>query len=475
MTPQPSSPSTPWKSLGRQVLRRLVTAGFVMVTATSGTHGLTELEQARDRGSLVMLTVNGAATYYYGPDGEAGFDYELASAFADWLGIGLEVIAKPSVADLLPALERGEGDCVAANLSRSPGRVDRVRFGPAYEEIKPMVVYRRGGHRPDDVEDLADGRLAIVGGTTYEDLLTRHANGTGLEWESLNEASIEDIFDAISNEEIDYTIIDSNILDLNRRFFPSIREAFAIGESQQLAWATRRGDDDSLAQRMREFFTVMAERGLLADLRQRYYSHVDDYEAVGTFHFMELMRERLPRFRDLFEEAAREQNLDWRLLAAVSYQESHWNPDAVSYTGVRGLMMLTRQTARQLGIDNRRDPAQSVAGGARYLRSLLDRIPDRIDYPDRLWLALAAYNIGFGHLEDARVITQRRGGDPDRWLDVREHLPLLTQERHFSRSRFGYARGYEAVRFVENIRTFYDILVWMDGRDHPLIARSEET
>lgn len=447
----------------------------LLATATSGTHGLTDLEQAQARGSLVMLTVNGAATYYYGPDGETGFDYELASAFAEWLGIGLEVVAKPSVSDLLPALERREGDFVAANLSRSPGRLNVVRFGPTYEEITPMVVYRRGGHRPTSVPDLADGRLAIVGGTTYEGLLQRHANGVELQWESREQASIEDLFDAISNEEIDYTIIDSNILDLNRRFFPAIRAAFAIGESQELAWATRRGDDDSLAQRMREFFAVISDRGVLEDLRRRHYDHTERYEAVGTFHFMQLMRERLPRYRDLFEDAAGEQDLDWRLLAAVSYQESHWDPEAVSGTGVRGLMMLTRQTARHLGIENRRDPAQSVAGGARYLRTLVDRLPARIEYPDRLWLALAAYNIGFGHLEDARVITQRQGGDPDRWLDVRDRLPLLTQERHFSETRFGYARGYEAVSFVENIRTFYEILVWMDGRDHPLIARTGES
>ena len=185
---------------------------------------------------------------------------------------------------------------------------------------------------------------------------------------------------------------------------------------------------------------------------------------------MQQMRERLPDVRPLFERAADRTGLDWRLLAAVGYQESHWNPRAVSRTGVRGLMMLTRRTARQLGIDNRDDPEQSVLGGARYLQSMIERLPERIERPDRLWLALAAYNIGLGHLEDARVLTERQGGDPDRWADVRERLPLLTQKRYFSQTRFGYARGYEAANYVENIRTFYEILVWMDRRDHPLMA-----
>jgi membrane-bound lytic murein transglycosylase F len=190
---------------------------------------------------------------------------------------------------------------------------------------------------------------------------------------------------------------------------------------------------------------------------------------------MAQMRERLPEFRPLFEQASERTGLDWRLLAAVSYQESHWNPRAVSPTGVRGLMMLTNRTARQLGIEDRNDPRQSVSGGARYLRSMIERLPERIEHPDRLWLALAAYNIGLGHLEDARVLTERQGGDPDRWADVRGRLPLLTQKKYFSQTRFGYARGYEAANYVENIRTFYEILVWMDSRDHPLMTMGGDT
>ncbi len=221
---------------------------------------------------------------------------------------------------------------------------------------------------------------------------------------------------------------------------------------------------------MREHFARVDDSGRLAEIRQRHYDHVESYEPVGTFTFMRQMRERLPPLRPYFEEAAQAHDLDWRLLAAVGYQESHWNPDAVSRTGVRGVMMLTQRTARQLGIENRRDPEQSIKGGARYLRSMIDRVPERIGYPDRMWLGLAAYNVGYGHLEDARRLTQSLGGDPDRWIDVRDHLPLLTQERYYSQTRFGYARGYEPVHFVENIRTFYEILLWMEGREHPLLA-----
>jgi len=455
---------------GRPQLR-FVLAALALIFAASGEHDLTELDRIKARGKLVMLTINGATTYYLGPIGEAGFEYDLARGFADHVGVPLEVITLPSVNALVPALEAGTGDFIGANLSRTPERLHRLRFGPVYDTVRPVVVYRRGQRRPRDFGDMKGGRLAIIGGTSYENLLEHQRDAIGLDWSVRESASIEDLLQAVSNEEIDYTIVDSNILDLNRRYFPAVRPAFEIEAPQQLAWAARLSDDDTLVQQMRKYFARPDTRLALDRLKQRYFAHVEAYEPVGTFTFMDQMRERLPAVRPLLAQAAELTGLDWRLLAAVSYQESHWNPNAVSRTGVRGLMMLTLPTARQLGIDDRNDPLQSVLGGARYLESMLERLPERIERPDRLWLALAAYNIGLGHLEDARILTERQGGDPDRWVDVRERLPLLTQKRYFSQTRFGYARGYEAVDYVENIRTFYEILLWMDGRDHPLLAQ----
>ncbi len=449
------------------------TALVIVALSTSGDSQLTELERIQARGSLVMLTVNGASTYYLGSEGETGFEYELALEFARHLKLPLEVLPVSGVGQLIPALNSGRGDFIAANLTQTPERQQTLRFGPAYEQVVPTVVYRRGSLRPRSVEDLSAGRLALLGGTSYEPLLA--GLSTEITAEVQPDSSIEDLFEAISSEEIDYTIIDSNVLELNRRFFPAIRPAFEIGQAQPLAWAVRRSDDDSLVQRMREFFLLAEENLLLEDLRHRHYGHIENYESVGTFTFMRQIRERLPALRDYFESAAEEYDLDWRLLAAVGYQESHWNPDAVSRTGVRGIMMLTQRTARQLGVTDRVDPEQSIFGGARYLRDMEARIPERIEQPDRLWLALAAYNIGFGHLEDARILTEIRGGDPDRWVDVRESLPLLTQERWHSQTRYGYARGYEPVDYVENVRTFFEILLWLEGREHPLLAQAEDS
>jgi membrane-bound lytic murein transglycosylase F len=190
---------------------------------------------------------------------------------------------------------------------------------------------------------------------------------------------------------------------------------------------------------------------------------------MGSHTFTSNMRKTLPNYQQLIQQVAAEYQLDWHLLAAIAYQESHWNPLATSPTGVRGMMMLTLPTARELGVQDRLDPLQSLRGGARYLKNIKRRLPQRIAEPDLTWFALAAYNIGMGHLEDARVITQRQGRDPDVWVDVMAYLPYLQKSKYYEKARYGYARGSEPVTYVQNIRHYYSILQWQDiAQNKPL-------
>jgi len=148
-------------------------------------------------------------------------------------------------------------------------------------------------------------------------------------------------------------------------------------------------------------------------------------------------------------------------LAAIGYQESHWKARARSRTGVRGLMMLTRTTAKEMGVKNRLNAEQSIKGGSAYFAKLKKRF-EHINEPDRTWIALAAYNVGAGHVRDAQKITEKQGGDPERWMDLKERLPLLAQKKYYKKTQFGFARGYEPVEYVQNIRRFYDLLVWRE-------------
>jgi soluble lytic murein transglycosylase-like protein len=245
--------------------------------------------------------------------------------------------------------------------------------------------------------------------------------------------------------------------------------AFDLTQGKSLAWVvdTR---DASLLKRVTAFYSSLRAEGRLAAILDTYYGDSDRFDYIQSRVFLEHIETRLPRYRHWFREAAAEVGVDWRLLAAVGYQESHWDPLATSHTGVRGLMMLTEQTARALKVTDRLDPRGSIFGGARYFKWLRNQIPNRVLEPDRTWFTLAAYNVGVGHLEDARILTQMHGKNPDAWSDVRDHLPLLTQAKWYTRVKRGYARGWEPVRFVENIRGYIDILDWVATDTRPVPA-----
>ena len=228
--------------------------------------------------------------------------------------------------------------------------------------------------------------------------------------------------------------------------------------------------DDLLAKknvrRGHQFFRRLQADGTLQRLHEQHFGKNSGISRINSHTFNLNMRNKLPQYRQLIQQVALEYQMEWQLLAAVAYQESHWDPEATSPTGVRGLMMLTLPTAKETGVTDRLDPLQSLRGGARYLKDLKRRLPPGIKEPDREWFALAAYNIGLGHLEDARVITQRQGGDPNRWEDVNARLPLLQQNSHYRTTRYGYARGAEAVTYVQNIRHYLNILNWQDISDN---------
>ncbi|NNG13156.1 MAG: membrane-bound lytic murein transglycosylase MltF [Halobacteria archaeon] len=423
------------------------------------------LEQVQSRNELIVITRNSPTTYYEGVDGPTGFEYELAKGFADYLGVELRVVVPPNFTDILPLVARGDGHLAAAGLTVTNRRKLTVRFGPVYQEITPQLIYRMGSVRPKTFDDL-EGHLEVVAGSSHverlEILRSKHPE---LSWQENEQLESEELLTMVWQQLIDYTIADSNELSINRRFYPELRPAFDISSPRALAWAFSRRDDDSLYNAAVDYFATIRKDGSLEQLIERYYGHITEFDYVGTRRYQAHIEQRLPTYLDIFKQAGELVGMDWRLIAAISYQESHWDKDAVSPTGVRGLMMLTQAAAKDLGIENRLDPTQSILGGARYFERMREKIPERITEPDRTWLALAAYNVGYGHLEDARILTQKNEGDSDKWIDVKENLPLLSQKKWYKQTRYGYARGREPVRYVENIRSYYDILIWYTDRE----------
>ncbi|WP_407332395.1 membrane-bound lytic murein transglycosylase MltF [Enterovibrio sp. 27052020O] len=420
----------------------------------------TELEKIRDRGVLRVGTLNNQLSYYIGPDGPTGLDLELASQFAQSLGVQLEMQPAYTLSGLFPALERGDVDIIAAGLTITKDRLDHFRPGPAYYYVSQQLVYKKGHWRPRNLSELnKDGaRVAVVEDSSHA--LTLQAvqrEYPEMIWESVKDTDDDELLKQVADGQLDFTIADSVDIALIQRINPDITVALELTEDEPVAWFMKKTQDDSVYALMIEFFGKKTQSGELAALEEKYFGHVDSFDYVDTRAFLRAIDSKLPKWEPLFKKYA--DQFDWRLLAALSYQESHWNPRAVSPTGVRGMMMLTLPTAKSVGVKNRLDPEQSIRGGAEYLHKMLQRVPDSVNENEKIWFALASYNIGFGHMMDARRLTKSQGGNPDSWADVKQRLPLLAKRQYHQQTRYGYARGYEALSYVENIRRYYQSIV----------------
>jgi membrane-bound lytic murein transglycosylase F len=415
-----------------------------------------------ERGYVNIGTLYGPNSYYIQGDDFAGFEYDLAKKYAEYLNVELKIVPSYSLDELFIKLNTGEVDVLAAGLSVTDKRLSRFRFAPSYEHVSQKLVYKQGKVRPRKLDDL-DGKLMVIASSSHvEKLETLKQAHTELNWEETSEFDSEELLIKILNDEVDYTIIDSNTLAINRRYYPEISVGFTIQKAEPLAWMVDKNGDDALLASLIEFFGQVHQNGILLALDDKYYGHIEKFDYVDTRTFIKAVSTKLPKYKPLFEKYAQE--IDWRLLAAISYQESHWRPHARSHTGVRGMMMLTLATAKQMGIKSRLDAEQSIRGGSKYFKRMISRMPDRIPSPDKIWFALASYNVGFGHLNDARIITKQQGGDPDRWVEVKTRLPLLQQKKFYKKTKYGYARGNEPVHYVENIRRYYDTLTWLDAK-----------
>ncbi|PCJ46439.1 MAG: membrane-bound lytic murein transglycosylase MltF [Gammaproteobacteria bacterium] len=457
---------------------RILFSGLLLVIFSilyfgiSKTNSTSHIEQIKNRGTLNVITRSSPTTFYIGYQGPEGVEYQLASRFAEHLGVELEITSVDSISDIFIALQTGKADLAAAGLSITPERELNFTFSPAYQEVSQKLVFKQGKRWPRNINQL-NGELRVMAGSSHaQKLLDLKQHHAGLSWTETVNNSSEDLLAKVLDESIDYTISDSNELALNRRFYPELAIGFSIGEPEQIAWAFKKSNDEGLRAEAIKFFGEFRKSGELAHLMERHYGHVEDFDYVGTREFLAAAQTKLTKYLDTFHKAAGD--MDWRLLAAIGYQESHWNPRARSPTGVRGIMMLTLNTAKHIGVKNRLDAEQSIMGGAKYFKIVLKRIPARIPEPDRTWFALASYNIGWGHVEDARILTERQGADPDRWVDVKERLPLLRQRKYYKQTRYGYARGNEPVQYVDNIRRYYETLQWISD-EVELEAQSSKT
>ncbi|MDH5179551.1 MAG: membrane-bound lytic murein transglycosylase MltF [Gammaproteobacteria bacterium] len=420
----------------------------------------TVLAEVKERGELRIVTRNAPTTWYEKHNGQfAGIEYDMALAFAEHLGVKPRFIIKETIEDILTSLSSGEADIAAAGLTITDSRETEFRFGPSYQSVKQQVICRRDAkQQPRAIEALDSQQLHVAARTSYAERLTElQQDYPQLNWRQHDEHDTEYLLRRVWLRKLDCTVADTNIFAVNQRYYPELAVMFDLSDDTPLAWAMR-NNAGLLQAAVENWFSGFKESGKLTVLLDRYYGHLDSFDYVDTQKFRKRITSRLPRYRKWFKQAAKKYRIDWRLLAALSYQESHWNPRAKSPTGVRGIMMLTQPTARQLGVKSRLDPEASIFAGARYLAQIRRRLPKSIKEPERTWMALAAYNFGFGHLMDGMQLAEQLGKDPQVWVELEEVLPLLSQQRYYRTLKHGYARGGEAVYYVKQIRDYRDIL-----------------
>lgn len=435
----------------------------LLVLATAAQTGCTDssaVARIRQRGVLAVASLNGPTTYYQGAHGPQGAEYELAQAFAQELGVQLRLYSVADEAALRDELDRGRADIVAAGVSPNVAWNRVGRATESYREIPQLVVARRGRPKLQNVAGLRDASIVVRADSAQAQVLEglRDNGAPWLAWREL-EHDDHDPLTLVAGGEADFALVDASEFPYLQHVYPGVAVVLTLPDPRQAHWMVRRRAVD-LATRVDAFFAARKNDGSLAKLLRSAMPESPDFEFVTAQRLQQDIERQLPALRPHFEAAAMATGLDWRLLAALAYVESKWLGDAASGDGARGIMMLTAETATSLGVTDRGDPQQSIVGGARYFVAVREKIPQRIPEPDRTWFALAAYNVGYGHLEDARVIAQSRGGNPDRWVDVRAALPLLTQEEFYRDAKHGYARGWEPARMVDQVQDFLKLLEW---------------
>jgi len=423
----------------------------------------TVLERIQEKESLDVIILNSPTTYYAGSEKELGFDFELIEAFAKSIHVDLNLTIVFTVSEALQKSRDGVGDITVAGLTITKEREKEFSFGPQYHTVQEQLICSNDMYKskrfPRDLEDLRGLNIVVGKDTSYEStLLELQDTVLGLEFNTTDEYSTEQLLDLTHQGEIDCTVADSSVFMINQRYYPKLVRALVLSDRKSLGWIIRDDSDGSLNDALYKWLNSYERSGKMAELRDYYFTFLSIFDYYDTSIFYDRLEKRLPKYRHHFVGAGKKYDIPWMVLAAQSYQESHWNPNATSHTGVRGMMMLTNDTAKLLGVKNRIDVKQSIYGGARYLRVIEQKLPPEIKGKNRWAFALASYNVGYGHILDAQELAKKLNKNPYSWIDIKEVLPLLTQKKYYRKLRYGYARGNEPVKYVDAIQNYHDII-----------------
>ncbi|MBR0564691.1 membrane-bound lytic murein transglycosylase MltF [Azoarcus sp. L1K30] len=426
------------------------------------------LADYRTLGELRVATRFDAISYRVDEDGNAsGFEHDLLERLADTLGVPVRFQTYPDSARAIDAVLNGEAHLAAAGLAQN----DRfpLRWSAPLREVEFVLAGNADSPEINREVDLAGRTVTLRRGTLAADAIEQiRRREPTLKAKYVSRAGDQSLLADLSDGKLDLVATDRVHFSYAAQIAPSLTVAYELPVKSHIAWATPIEADGGLGEQVADFLDDARSDGLIARISDRYFGHIRRLDEQDITAFLVRVQERLPRFIKYFQDAEASTGIDWRYLAAVAYQESQWDPVATSRTGVRGMMMLTSETADRLGIDDRLDARQSILGGARYISLLEEQLPDEVQAPDRLWMATAAYNLGMGHFNGARAIARKLGKDETSWWDMKSVLPLMSRPEYAARLKSGPARGGEAVIMTENVRNYHDILTRLQTVNAPL-------
>ncbi len=328
------------------------------------------IDQIVELGELRVVTRDTPTAYFVGPDGPAGPEYDLFRGFAESLGVSLVIETVESVSEILPHVNEGKSHMAAAGLSMTESRREFLSFGYPYNSVDMHLIYKLGSGKPRSIEETIGRHIEVVASSSHSDMMDSLSVAyPELDWSENADVEVVDLLEKVARGELDFTIADSTEFNIQRHFYPELRIALDLQIADPIAWAFKKKEGDSLLARADEYLIRANRIGFLERVNDRYFGHTEKFDYVGTRAFIRHFESRLPRYREMFEGAADNAGVDWRLVAAIGYQESHWRSHAVSPTGVRGIMMLTEATADYLDIEDRM-AAVGLHGAHRYLTSL---------------------------------------------------------------------------------------------------------
>lgn len=423
--------------------------------ARSGLENRTEdLAGIKERGVIRMITRNNPASYFMWRGELMGFEYDLLKEYAKEQGLRLEVEVAPPGVDPIDWLQAGRGDVIAAAMTVTPERAERVAFTRYYNKVSEQLVTSRDQEPLDELAALEGRTLVINPDHAYWQSAQRLKDG-GVDFtltEPEEDLSSTEILLAVAAGEYDATIADSHLVAIEKRFATDLAPGFEFAEREH-AWAVRPDNPELLAS-LNEFLQ-RHYRGLFFNVT--YNKYFENDERIGRYQGERLtFADGLSPYDDVVKPLGNSYQFDWRLIVAQMYQESRFRPDARSYAGARGLLQVLPSTAKELGFSLPFNEEAGIEAGVTYLDWTRDRFEEYLPLDERLWFALAAYNAGFGHVQDARRLARQKGWNPDVWFDnVERAMLLLSRKEYYRNARFGYVRGTEPVQYVRNIRERY--------------------